>query len=166
MVGHRGIEPRNTCVSGRPRRPAGSWPAASVRFERTGLFRPAAFGAAAIIHSAKMPSCNRHLTGGWWTDRTSAGPCRPDLRFPAGHLATRSTIHARKVGDSNATALTAHRLAGEPGTPVRFTFRSAPRTRTGITRGLNALALPIGLERLTSDRPDSNRPCDLGKVTC
>lgn len=28
MVGHRGIEPRNTCVSDRPRRPAGSWPAA------------------------------------------------------------------------------------------------------------------------------------------
>ena len=27
MVGHRGIEPRDTCVSGRPRRPAGSWPA-------------------------------------------------------------------------------------------------------------------------------------------
>ena len=27
MVGHRGIEPRNTCASGRTRRPAGSWPA-------------------------------------------------------------------------------------------------------------------------------------------
>jgi len=61
------------------------------------------------------------------------------------------------VGDSNAAGLTAHRLAGEPGAPVRFTFRSAPRIRTEITQGLGLLALPIGLERLKSDRPDSNR---------
>lgn len=33
MVGHRGIEPRNTCVSGRPRRPAGSWPADAAGVE-------------------------------------------------------------------------------------------------------------------------------------
>lgn len=31
-------------------------------------------------------------------------------------------FQARKAGDSNATVLPAHRLAGEPGTPVRFTF--------------------------------------------
>jgi hypothetical protein len=49
----------------------------------------------------------------------------------------------RKVGDLNATGLTAHRLAGEPGTPVRFTFRSAPRTRTEIAQGLDLLALPL-----------------------
>ena len=30
--------------------------------------------------------------------------------------------------------ITAHRLAGEPGAPVRFTFRSAPRIRTEIRR--------------------------------
>ena len=33
MVGHRGIEPRDTCVSGRPLRPAGSWPADAAGVE-------------------------------------------------------------------------------------------------------------------------------------
>jgi hypothetical protein len=38
--------------------------------------------------------------------------------------------HARKAGDLNATVLPAHRLAGEPGAPVRFTFRTLPGIRT------------------------------------
>lgn len=47
--------------------------------------------------------------------------------------------HLRKAGDLNAAGLTAHRLAGEPGTPVRFTFRTARGTRTRTSCGLNAV---------------------------
>lgn len=94
---------------------------------------------------------------GRWTDRTSAGRDDPTSGFRPGTLPLGQPSHVRKAGDLNAAGLTAHRLAGEPGTPVRFTFRGAPRIRTEITQGLDLLALPIGLERLKSDRPDSNR---------
>src|SRR5215470_11476477 len=51
MVGHRGIEPRNTCVSGRSLRPAGSWPAEGGGVDPPGvtlrgLSRPGAAPAA------------------------------------------------------------------------------------------------------------------------
>jgi hypothetical protein len=49
----------------------------------------------------------------------------------------------QKAEHSKPTVLPAHRLAGEPGAPVRFTFRTVPVIRTPITRALNAVSLPL-----------------------
>ena len=121
MVGRRGIEPRNTCSSGRPRRPAGSRPAdaAGVEPARRRLVRvqagfrrqvglriherrgresnsqgqsSAAFGADAVTSLLASP-CGRY------TVRTCAG--EPGHPFPAGHFTSRSTFHARSMRDSN-----------------------------------------------------------------
>lgn len=51
-------------------------------------------------------------------------------------------LQEQKAGDSNATELPAHRLAGEPGTPVRFTFRTEPRIRTANLLVLGQAPLP------------------------
>jgi hypothetical protein len=39
-------------------------------------------------------------------------------------------LQERKAQHSKLTVLPAHRLAGEPGAPVRFTFRTLPGIRT------------------------------------
>ena len=188
MVGHRGIEPRNTCVSGRPRRPAGSWPADAAGFEpaRPRLARVQAGFRHQVglrIHERRGRELNSQgrssavFETGPVTSRV-ASPCadggrieRPRVVKTRPPVSSRAPCHSvnhpgAEGGRRERRGITAHRLAGEPGTPVRFTFRSAPRIRTEITQGLDLPALPIGLERLTSDRPDSNRPCDLGKVMC
>ena len=72
-----------------------------------------------------------------------------------------SLSHARKAGELNATGLSAHRLAGEPGTPVRFTFRAPPRIRTGNLLVLGQATLPIGLEGQELRAVDRLRTGDL-----
>ena len=66
-------------------------------------------------------------------------------RFPAGASHPDWFIlHEQKAEHSKPTVLPAHRLAGEPGTPVRFTFRTVPRDSNPDTRALNAVPLPLG----------------------
>src|SRR5215471_20915585 len=83
MVGHRGIEPRNTCVSGRPLRPAGSWPAEGGGVDPPGvtlrgLSRP---GAAPAAH---LPGAE---SGGPDPHRlATASRFRNGARHPAGSL--------------------------------------------------------------------------------
>src|SRR5215470_15096640 len=83
MVGHRGIEPRNTCVSGRPLRPAGSWPAEGggvdpLGVTLRGLSRP---GAAPAAHLSGAES------GGPGPHRlATASRFRNGARHPAGSL--------------------------------------------------------------------------------
>jgi hypothetical protein len=60
-----------------------------------------------------------------------------------------------------------HPLATEPGSPVRFTFPAYPSPDSNRERcGSEPQASTVGLEGHESDRPDSNRPYDLGKVRC
>lgn len=103
-------------------------------------------------------------------DLNPGGPQRPVHAFRACPSCHPDTFHVRRADDSNVTAVTAHSLAARPstlaGSPSTGTMlRSAPRTRTGITRGLNALALPIGLERFGVDDGVRTRGLHLGKVT-
>lgn len=67
-----------------------------------------------------------------WDAHTLSKRSRPPGRF---------ILRERKAQQSKLTVLTAHRLAGEPGTPVQFTFRTVPGIRTPITRALNAVSL-------------------------
>ncbi len=156
MVGRRGIEPRNTCVSGRPRRPAGSRPA------ECGGAEPRARRGTPRVFKARCRAGGTHSmeeSGGPAPHRPSGHPLsgrglRPwQVHSPRGRRRIRISrprdphplsrrgpppgdfiSHSRKAGDLNAAGLTAHRLAGEPGTPVRCAFRSAPRIRTEIHR--------------------------------
>ena len=186
MVGRRGVEPRDTRLSGRPRRPAGSRPAEAEGVEppRPKLARVQAGcslqsasasmsgegesrtrKAEAQLLSGQIPSpIGLPLHGGRRRTRIS-GPSGP-TRFPDGdhHLVISSPT--AESGELESHGVTRALVSSEARHPGRFALRSAPRIRTEITQGLDLLALPIGLERLKSDRPDSNRPCDLGKVMC
>lgn len=156
MVGHRGIEPRNTCVSDRPRRPAGSWPAdaAGVEPARPRLARFQAGFRRQVglrIHKRRGRELNSQgrssavfetgpVTNRVASPRADGGRIeRPRAVKTRPPVSSRAPCHSvnhpsRKAGDSNAAELSAHRLASEPGAPVRFTFRSAPRIRTEIHR--------------------------------
>ena len=152
MVGHRGIEPRDTCVSGRPRRPAGSWPADG--------------GGPDPQRSRALPGSSRSRSPGRFTIRerraevlSPTASRRPPVfeREPAARQVhspwrkTVDTIHRaftppafqtgtttwwfhlprRRAGDSNATVLPAHPLATEPGTLAG----SPSMAGTGAPRG-------------------------------
>jgi hypothetical protein len=136
MVGRRGIEPLYTCVSGRPRRPAGSRPTEGRGVDPHGPRDPCRLSGPAAAPAAYPPSKRAAVP-----TRSAYAPCRfqGGARSPGGFTLrrgrrwTRSTgpyphplsrrgpppggfiSHARKAGDLNATGLTAHRLAGEPG---------------------------------------------------
>jgi hypothetical protein len=136
MVGRRGIEPRYTCVSGRPRRPAGSRPAEGRGVDPPGradpyrLSRPAAAPAAyppwkraaVPTRSAPWPAAfgvaPATLAGSLSTAEDGGHDpqgLRPHPLSRQGPPPGDFISHVRKAGDSNATGLTAHRLAGEPG---------------------------------------------------
>ena len=177
MVGRRGVEPRDTRLSGRPRRPAGSRPAeaegvepprpklarvqagcslqsASASMSGEGESRTRKAEARLLSGQLQSPIC-LPLHGGRYTDRTCAGePGRP---FPAGHLTSRSTFRARRAGDSNATPERAL-VSSEAGHPGPFTLHSAhPGIRTRNLLGLGQATLPIGLDGHASGWPASNR---------
>jgi hypothetical protein len=78
-------------------------------------------------------------------------------RFPGGDRTLAASSSMAESGELESHGVTRALVSCEARHPGRFTLRSAPRIRTEITQGLDLLALPIGLERLTSDRPDSNR---------
>jgi hypothetical protein len=137
MVGHRGIEPRDTCVSGRPRRPAGSWPAdgggpdpqrsralpGSSRSRSPGRFAIRERRAEVLSPTAsrRPPFSKRSLPPGRFTLHggrrwtRSTGPSPPPA-FQTGTTTWWFHLPRRRAGDSNATVLPAHPLATEPGT--------------------------------------------------
>jgi hypothetical protein len=79
IVGHRGIEPRNTCVSGRPLRPAGSWPAEAERVERS---RPRLARVQA--------GCSRQSASASRAERARVELARPKLNCFRGRSRRRS----------------------------------------------------------------------------
>ena len=90
-----------------------------------------------------------------------------DLRFPAGHLANSVSHPEAESGllESHALASTI-RLATGPGAPVRFTLHPYPSPDSNRDpRGLNPLALPIGLEGHGADGGVRTRGLRLGKPT-
>ena len=137
MVGHRGIEPRDTCVSGRPRRPAGSWPAdgggpdpqrsralpGSSRSRPPGRFAIRERRAEVLSPTAsRRPPVFETEPAAWqvhspWrkTVDTIHRAFTPPA-FQTGTITWWFHLPRRRAGDSNATVLPAHPLATEPGT--------------------------------------------------
>lgn len=163
MVGHLGVEPSDTALSGRPLRPAGSWPrktevsspaafrpprvfktrcraggASSKEESGTGerrsrpaaVTRPPVFGTGACHPAGSLSTVCSSAVWDASSSRRNRRKMVETIHMARGHhpLSKRGPppgdfiFQARKAGDSNATVLPAHRLAGEPGTPVRFTF--------------------------------------------
>ena len=94
MVGHRGIEPRDTCVSGRPLRPAGSWPAdaAGVEPARPRLARV----QAGFRHQIGLRTQERR-------GRESNSQGRSSAAFGAGPVANRVASPWRRTEYSKPT---------------------------------------------------------------
>jgi hypothetical protein len=137
VVGHRGIEPRDTCVSGRPRRPAGSWPADgggpdpqrsralpgssrsrppgrfAIRERRAEVLSPTASRRPPVFETEPAA---RQVHSPWRKTVDTIHRAFTPARFPDGdhHLVVH--LPRRRAGDSNATVLPAHPLATEPGT--------------------------------------------------
>lgn len=137
MVGHRGIEPRDTCVSGRPRRPAGSWPADgggpdpqrsralpgssrsrppgrfAIRERRAEVLSPTASRRPPVFETEPAA---RQVHSPW---RKTVDTIHRAFTTPAFQTGTTTWwfhLPRRRAGDSNATVLPAHPLATEPGT--------------------------------------------------
>ncbi len=138
MVGHRGIEPRDTCVSGRPRRPAGSWPADgggpdpqrsralpgssrsrppgrfAIRERRAEVLSPTASRRPPVFETEPAA---RQVHSPWRKAvDTIHRAFRPPPAFQTGTTTWWFHLPRRRAGDSNATVLPAHPLATEPGT--------------------------------------------------
>lgn len=191
MVGHRGIEPRDTCVSGRPLQPAGSWPAdaAGVEPVRPRLARVQAGFRRQIglrIHDAERArvelarpklNCFRGRSrrrsgclsmveeGVLETHSQGATRFPDDDRTLAASSSTAESGRFERHGRSRAL------VSSEARPPGRFTLhdqrrRTVPRIRTANLLGLGQAPLPNWARTAWSDRPDSNRPPDLGKVRC
>jgi hypothetical protein len=137
VVGHRGIEPRDTCVSGRPRRPAGSWPAdgggpdPSARAPLPGSSRSRPPGRFAIRErraevlsptASRRPPvfetepAARQVHSPWRKTVDTIHRAFTPTAFQTGTTTWWFHLPRRRAGDSNATVLPAHPLATEPGT--------------------------------------------------
>ena len=157
LVGHRGVEPRCTRLSGGPRhrlsrgqrkmevsRPAASRPPTGVQNPLPPAARlPEESGGPDPQRSPAHPFSGRGLPPGRFTLQVgSPARCEREMaedgelesqRFsrPAAFQAVPAPwlVHPpeRKAEQSKPTVLPAHPLAGEPGAPVRFTFPYRPR---------------------------------------
>jgi hypothetical protein len=151
MVVHRGIEPRATCVSGRPRRPPGSWPAdaAGVEPARPRLARV----QAGFRHQIGLRTQQRR-------GRESNSQGRSSTAFGAGPVANRVASPWRRAENSNPTALPAHSSAARPGPrPVHSPYPSRDSNPDVIL--LRDAALPVGLEGRELRAADRLRTGDL-----
>jgi hypothetical protein len=97
MVGRRGIEPRDTCVSGRPRRPAGSRPADAAGVEPA---RPRLARVQARFR--RQVGLRIHERRG----RESNSQGRSSTAFGAGPVTNRVASPRRKVHGSNVCGRT------------------------------------------------------------
>jgi hypothetical protein len=120
------------------------------------VLSPSALPRARPLSGRRLPPDRFTLHRAEDGELESQGLATP-TRVPDGdhHLAVSSPM--AESGELESHGVTRALVSSEARHPSRFTLRSAPRIRTEITQGLDLLALPIGLERLTSDRPDSNR---------
>src|SRR6185437_6823454 len=168
MVGHRGIEPRDTCVSGRPRRPAGSWPAdgggpdpqrsralpGSSRSRPPGRFAIRERRAEVLSPTAsRRPPVFETEPAAWqvhspWrkTVDTIHRAFTP-TRFPAGdhHLVVSSP--SEESGRLERHGVTAHPLATEPGTLAGSPSMSGGpgQAHRAVRTGLRGRASPASL---------------------
>jgi hypothetical protein len=119
MVGHRGIEPRDTCVSGRPLRPVGSWPAdaAGVEPARPRLARV----QAGFRHQIGLRTHERR-------GRESNSQGRSSTAFGAGPVADRVASPWRRTEYSKPTRKGATRFPGGD----RTLTASSSVDRTGV----------------------------------
>jgi hypothetical protein len=86
-------------------------------------------------------------TGGRWrrTERTMPSAAMAPTRFPsAAGAPTGFILHGGKAENVNPTVLPAHRLAGEPGAPVQFTFREVFTFRGELRERSLFWVLPTG----------------------
>jgi hypothetical protein len=75
-------------------------------------------------------------------------------------------LQKRKAQYSKLTAFSRASLSGRAwrACPVHLPY--PPRDSNPDVILLRDAALPVGLEGLASDRPDSSRPCELGELAC
>jgi hypothetical protein len=157
-VGHRGIEPRDTALSGRPRRPAGWWPAESGALEaharRRALVSSKARPLAGSLSSVPDPglepgtflALNEAPLSSWaspaWSGYRESDPDLHHGKVMRCHYAISAwsalgAIRTRTAGDLNAVppaiGLRGHRAATRcrPGSPsLRGRGRSRARRRS------------------------------------
>jgi hypothetical protein len=164
-------------------------PAASVRFERTGLSRPAAFRAAAIIHSAKMPfearvgfeptrllhllvfetsALNHSATSPTTILERSERDSNPrtSVRLPLSRRVpySRSGPPLHRGSQGNRTLLQAV-LQTAPNHQLVACREYPPWDSNPDARCLRPVALPIGLEGHGADDRSRTGDLHLGKVT-
>ena len=75
-------------------------------------------------------------------------------------------LYEQKATDSNGTVSPAHPLATEPSAPVWFTFHEYRPGDSNPDRQVPKTCASANWARTASDRPDSNRPCELGELAC
>jgi len=130
LVGRRGVEPRDTCLSGRPRRPAGSRPAdgGGPDPQTAVLSRPLQTGACRPAGSPSKRGERATRTPAPYDARPLSGRCLHPGRF---------TLHARKTEKSNPSASRRpHGFQPRPGPcpvhlPSRRVEQSKPTPRLG-----------------------------------
>lgn len=119
-VGHLGVEPSATALSGRPLRPAGSWPAEGGGVEpRAPCGTPLAFKASCRAGGA--PSKRK---------TEDPNPCGcPLTRFRAGdRLHGGFIFHERRTEIPTPSAVSAHTVSSRSRHPGRFILQSGRRS--------------------------------------
>ena len=90
-----------------------------------------------------------------WRRTRSAGVTLIRIPNEAG-APVRFTIHKKRAGESNATAVSRAVVSSDAQHPGWFTLRAEPRIRTANIPVLNGTPLPVGLVRHASGWPDLN----------
>ena len=188
-MGHRGVEPR--CLTGRPRRPAGSWPAEGEGVEPHGLTAATGFQGQLPQPAAHLPSAE---SGGTEPHRLATaarfrnGACHPagslsmeedgelesqglptPTRFPDGDHHPVVSSPVAESGEIESHGVTRALVSSEARSLIgslSMITRTVPRIRTANLLGLSQAPLPNWARTAWSDRRDSNSPCNLGKVAC
>jgi hypothetical protein len=133
-VGHRGIEPRNTALSGRPRRPAGSWPAESGGADPG---HPPYEGGAAAVRGGK--AAGQGLEPRFAASETAVLPLDDPALVRAGRVdLPRDRVWAGQVCHFPSRPRTPPRTRTEnPLIKIQLLFLGASGAPS-LTRGLNA----------------------------
>jgi hypothetical protein len=120
------------------------------------------------VHSPnRLPGPVRTGRGWQRTENSNLTACAA-ARFPAGASRLAGSSSMAEGGRLERHGVTRAPLSGRARRPGRFTFheyRTADSNRKPPGSGPGA-SCHVGLVRLASDRPDSNRPCELGELAC
>jgi hypothetical protein len=120
--------------------------------------RPAVFETEPATWQVHSP-CGRRRT-------RISGPSCPHPLSRRGPPPGDFISHGRRAENSNPTVSPAHSLAARPGTPAGSLSVPHPGFEPGTSWVWARRLCQVGLEGHASDRPDSNRRCNLGKVAC